>query len=88
MTLESRLDGAEARSRFSGQAPRREGVTYLIQARPDNSQTWNTLSIGGVTPEFEIDKNQFPGATSLTVRVVQNAGFSRRIVEEREIPLA
>lgn len=64
-----------------------KGVTYLIQAKPDNDQEWHTLSIGRRTPEFQIDRNQFPGATSVAVRVIQNAGFSRRTVDERTIPL-
>lgn len=64
-----------------------KGVTYLIQARPDNDQEWHTLSIGRRTPEFQIDRNQFPGATSVAVRVIQNAGFSRRTVDERIIPM-
>lgn len=63
------------------------GVTYLIQARPDNGHEWQTLSIGRSTPEFQIDRNQFPGAKSVSVRVIQTAGFSRETVDERTIPL-
>ena len=80
--------GREHRRDFgaSGVA-QRKGVTYLIQAKPDNSDDWRTLSIGRSTPEFQIDKNQFPGATSVQVRVIQNAGFSRSTIDERTVSL-
>ena len=80
--------GAGHRRDFgAAHVPSRKDVTYLIQARPDNEQEWHTLSIGQRTPEFQIDRNQFPGATSVSVRVIQNAGFSRRTVDERTITL-
>ena len=63
------------------------GVTYLIQAKPDTAQGWQTLSVGQKSPKFSIDKNQFPGAKSVKVRVIQHAGFERRTVDEREISL-
>ena len=88
LTLGAPLPEAGNRRDFgAGQVAPRKGVTYLIQARPDNAEVWNTLSIGRSTPEFQIDKNQFPGARTLTVRVIQNAGFDRRTVDERVIPL-
>lgn len=87
MTLERALTNGDTRSGFSASVTPQEGVTYTVQARPDNSQSWNTLSIGRKTPDFEIDKNQFPGATSLHVRVIQSAGFARRVVDEQDIPI-
>ncbi len=80
--------GGEHRRDFGAAHVRpQQGVTYLIQARPDNHPEWHTLSIGRRTPEFQIDRNQFPGATSVAVRVIQSTGFSRRTVDERTIPL-
>lgn len=88
MTLEAPLAGAgHRRSGFSGLVEAQAGVTYLIEARPDNQGPWSTLFIGRKTPDFEIDKNQFPGARKLSVRVVQNAGVTRRVIDEREIEL-
>lgn len=69
-----------------GIAPR-QGVSYVVQARPDTGEGWQTLSVGRPTPEFEIDKNQFPAATKVDVRVIQHAGFERHVVEEREVSL-
>jgi hypothetical protein len=87
MTLSRSLSGDDTRSGFSASVAPQEGVTYMVEARPDNSRYWNTLSIGRKTPAFEIDKNQFPGATTLKVRVIQNVGFRRRVFDERDIPL-
>ncbi len=63
------------------------GVSYMVQAKPDNSDQWQTLSVGKSTPDFVIDKNQFPGASSLDVRVTQNAGFKQLTVEEKTMKL-
>jgi hypothetical protein len=76
-----------SRRDFGAAVEPHKGVTYLIQARPDNGQDWHTLSIGRRTPEFQIDRNQFPGARSVAVRVIQSTGFARRTVDERTIPL-
>ena len=64
---------------------RQSGVSYLVQAKPDNVDRWQTLAVGKPTPEFVIDKNQFPGASSVDVRILQNAGFRSRTVNERTI---
>jgi tyrosinase len=66
----------------------RAGVTYLIQAKPNNADQWQTLAIGQPTPQFVVDKNQFPGAASLEVRITQNAGFQSKTVDQRTIELA
>lgn len=89
LALDAPLTGVESSRSGFGVAgvTHREGVTYLIQVKPDNETNWSTLSIGRKSPEFEIDKNQFPGARYLTVRVIQNAGFTRKVMDEREIPL-
>jgi len=71
----------------TGKVTTHSGVSYMVQAKPDNSDQWQTLSIGKSTPEFVVDKNQFPGASSLDVRVTQNAGFESRTVDERTIKL-
>lgn len=87
MSLGPPMAGGNRREFGAADVKPHKGVTYLIQARADNSTDWQTLSIGRRTPEFQIDKNQFPGARSVAVRVIQTAGFSRRTVDERTIPL-
>ncbi|QQO16072.1 hypothetical protein JJB99_07930 [Bradyrhizobium diazoefficiens] len=65
----------------------RSGVSYMVQAKADNAAHWQTLSVGQSTPDFVVDKNQFPGASTLEVRVTQNAGFQSRTVDQRTIKL-
>jgi len=65
----------------------RPGTSYVIQARPDTGTAWHTLAVGRPTPEFTIDKNQFPAASSVDIRIIQNAGFNRYIVDERQVSL-
>lgn len=65
----------------------RAGVSYMVQAKPDNADHWQTLAVGQPTPDFVVDKNQFPGASELEVRVTQNAGFQSRTVDQRTIKL-
>ncbi|MER9304252.1 hypothetical protein [Mesorhizobium sp. M0496] len=65
----------------------RSGVSYMIQAKPDNADQWQTLAVGQSTPDFVVDKNQFPGASSVEVRITQNAGFKSRTVDKRTIKL-
>lgn len=65
----------------------RPGVSYMVQAKPNNADQWQTLSIGKSTPGFVIDKNQFPGASTLEVRITQNAGFESQTVDQRIIKL-
>lgn len=52
-------------------------VSYTIQARPNDDTLWQTIGIGLPTIEAgEIDINQFPGAKTIHVRILQNDGFS------------
>jgi hypothetical protein len=64
-----------------------DNATYTIQARPDNSAQWYTLSIGQKFPEFEFDKNQFPGAKVVDVRFIRNLGFEQQIVADQRFDL-
>ncbi|MCP3396488.1 tyrosinase family protein [Bradyrhizobium sp. CCGB20] len=78
-------------NRFTVGAPhveQRAGVSYLIQAKPDNADQWQTLAVGRPTPDFEVDQNQFPGASSVDIRVTQNAGFQSQTLAEKRINLA
>ncbi|MER8408169.1 hypothetical protein NKH16_26470 [Mesorhizobium sp. M1307] len=53
-----------------------EGVTYTVQAKPGGSENWQTLAVGLPVPQTSLDVNQFPGAKSVEVRVLQSDGFS------------
>lgn len=64
-------------------APVGRGVTYTVQARPDDSDRWVTLGVGLASPaEASVNVNQFPGAGKLDVRVFQSDGFQERLVME------
>lgn len=79
---------AEHRRTFgAGPIPKERGVSYVIQAKPDNASTWSTLAVGQDRPNVTIDKNQFPGATELEVKVIRSTGFSEDIIETQTIPL-
>jgi hypothetical protein len=54
--------------------------TYAVQVSTDNGRTWQTLAVGLATPELTIDRNQFPGAEQVQIRVVATDGFTRSIV--------
>ncbi len=71
---------ADAPNRFAltaggGMAPA-PGVTYSVQAKPEGGMAWQTIAVGLKTPSTEVDVNQFPGAKSVAVRVLQSDGFS------------
>jgi hypothetical protein len=70
-----------------GQARKQEGLTYTVQARPEGSDAWQTIAVGRDTPDVDIDRNQFPGARRVDVRVIQTTGFQERILAEETIDL-
>jgi len=75
------------RLRPSGGMQPREGVTYTVQVKPEGDDAWHTITIGRDTPETEIDRNQFPGASSVRVRVLQTNGFDERALGEQRVDL-
>lgn len=79
--------GPHRRAFAAADVGEKAGVTYMIQARPDNEPTWITLAVGQKTPKFVIDKNQFPGATKLDVRVIQSTGFTQSTIQTKQIAL-
>jgi hypothetical protein len=56
--------------------PTSQGVTYAVQAKAEGSDHWQTLAVGLPTPNTNVDVNQFPGAKSVDVRILQSDGFS------------
>ncbi|MEF2549476.1 hypothetical protein VQ045_20295 [Aurantimonas sp. E1-2-R+4] len=88
MTLGPPQPGSEHRRTLEAAGVEaRKGVTYMVQAKPDNVNQWQTISVGQPTPKVSIDKNQFPGARSVEVRLVQNAGFTTQTVSESVVKL-
>lgn len=64
-----------------------KGVSYTIQVRPTGERIWQTIAVGRSTPDFVIDRNQFPGAEGATVRVLRSTGFEDTVVAEEEVDL-
>lgn len=61
------------------------GVTYTVQAKGDHEPNWQTIAVGLPVPKTDIDVNQFPGAKSVSVRVLQSDGFSEsQVFEEKK----
>jgi hypothetical protein len=58
------------------------GVTYTVQAKAEHEPNWQTIAVGLPAPSTDIDVNQFPGAKSVSVRVLQSDGFSEQKVFE------
>lgn len=61
------------------------GVTYTVQAKAEHEPNWQTIAVGLPVPSTNIDVNQFPGAKSVSVRVLQSDGFSEsKVFEEKK----
>jgi len=73
--------------RMTSLEPPRTGVKYSVQVQPEGSKTWETIAIGRDTPEIEIDRNQFPGARLVNVRVVETTGFDEHVMAEGKFDL-
>lgn len=62
------------------------GVTYTVQAKAEHEPNWQTIAVGLPIPTTDIDVNQFPGAKSVSVRVLQSDGFSEsKVFEDKKI---
>ncbi|EIM31151.1 hypothetical protein [Microvirga lotononidis] len=63
------------------------GVSYTVQVRPEGHQAWQTIAVGKNSPDFQLDRNQFPGAASASVRVLRSTGFDSEVIDEKEVDL-
>ena len=63
------------------------GVSYTVLARPDTTEAWTTLAVGLKQPKFDLDRNQFPAAKEVEVRVVRSTGLAQKVVSSRKIAL-
>jgi len=59
-----------------------EGVTYTVEARPAGAAAWQAIAVGQARPAFELDRNQFPGAAAIDVRVVRSTGFEEQVIAQ------
>jgi hypothetical protein len=80
--------GNKRRLRITDAVPKQAGLTYTIQVRPAGTTAWHTIATGRETPDVQVDRNQFPGARRVGVRVIQTTGFQERVIAEDEIDLA
>lgn len=60
-----------------------DGVTYTIEARPEGAAAWQAIAVGRARPVFELDRNQFPGAAAIDVRVVRSTGFEEQVIAQQ-----
>lgn len=63
------------------------GVTYTVMVKPDGDERWHATSVGVSRPTFELDRNQFPGAKQVTVRVLRSTGFDDSVIAEESVPV-
>jgi hypothetical protein len=63
------------------------GVTYSVQVKPDNKETWDTIAVSRPTPDVDVDRNQFAGAKRATIRVLRTTGFDEDVIAEDTIDL-
>jgi hypothetical protein len=70
-----------------GNAAPHPGVSYTVQVRPQGASAWQTISVGRPQPNIDLDRNQFPGVSTATVRVLRTNGFEDEIVAEQDVAL-
>jgi hypothetical protein len=63
------------------------GVTYTVLVQKEGDQHWNTIAVGKKRPDFELDRNQFPGAKKVKVKVLRNTGFAQTELSEQDVDL-
>ncbi len=71
----------------AGMAAEEPGVSYTVLARPDTTEAWTTLAVGLKQPKFDLDRNQFPAAREVEVRIVRSTGLAQKVVSTRKVPL-
>lgn len=69
-------------------SPSQPGLSYTVQVRPQGSLAWQTIAVGHPQPNLDLDRNQFPGVSSATVRVLRTNGFEDEVVAEQDVDLA
>lgn len=62
-------------------------VTYTVQVSADQGQSWRTISVGSPNPAVQLDASQFPGLSTVRVRVTETNGFEVADTREEEISI-
>jgi hypothetical protein len=53
----------------------REDIRYTIQTSTDGGSTWETLAVSQVTAHFVLEKRNYPGQSSVLVRIIASRGL-------------
>ena len=63
------------------------GQRYIVQVSADGGASWSTLAAGTPATSLEVDRDDFPGATALDVRITATSGFGQPSVVTEHVPL-
>jgi hypothetical protein len=63
------------------------GQRYIVQVSADGGASWNTLAAGTPATSLEVDRDDFPGATGLEVRITATSGFGQPSVVTEHVDL-
>lgn len=72
----------------SNAAPAEPGVSYTVMVKRDDEPHWQSIAVGRSRPEFELDRNQFPGAHKVKVKVLRTTGFEQDVISEEDVDLS
>jgi hypothetical protein len=70
-----------------GAAAAEPGVSYTVMVKREDEPHWHSIAVGKSRPEFELDRNQFPGAKKVKVKVLRTTGFEQDVVSEEDVDL-
>jgi hypothetical protein len=60
---------------------------YVVQVSGDGGSSWSTLAAGTAATSLEVDRDDFPGATELQVKITATSGFGQPSISTERIPL-
>ena len=60
---------------------------YVVQVSGDGGTSWNTLAAGTAATSLEVDRDDFPGATELRVKITATSGFGKPSIIIERVPL-
>ncbi len=76
--------GAPNRRRLATTVAHGSAAKYNVMVRADGATAWQAIAVGVPSPNVEVDANQFPGASRLSVRVVRSDGFQQSVIAEED----
>lgn len=71
----------------AGAAAAEPGVSYTVLVKRDDEQHWHSIAVGKSRPDFKLDRNQFPGAQKVAVKVLRTTGFEQEVLSEEYVAL-